>query len=197
MLILKRLGLGLIAAAAAAALAACNLGDVAGAVPTTGDTAGDAAAAQRFLPSVPGYVITEANSITGALSAVTGGAAALTGDPIVGAAIAAVDGLIQCYNSVGAAAARVYIQEGAEGMVMNGATPRFGAMAVINGNRLVNNFLPCALGQVGAMSAQTAQQPEICSSNGSFTVGSDTLYYLYASNSPELCSTFQAAVPAS
>ena len=38
------------------ALAACNLGEsVAGIVPTTGDTAADASAAQQFLPNVPGY----------------------------------------------------------------------------------------------------------------------------------------------
>ncbi|MBE2182259.1 MAG: hypothetical protein IAE89_02425 [Anaerolineae bacterium] len=181
-------------------LAACNLGDVAGAaggvVPTTGNTSSDATAAQQFIPvSIPGYTTTEANSITGALSAVGGSASVLTGNPVVAAAIGAVDGLIQCYNGVGAAAARIFIANDAATAIMNGGSPSFGAMAVINGDRVANNFLPCALGQVQGLSSQSAA-PTICSNNGNFVVNNETLYYLYAATSPELCSAFEAAVPA-
>ncbi len=181
-------------------LAACNLGDVAGAaggvVPTTGNTSSDVTAAQQFIPvSVPGYTVTEANSITNALSAVGGSASVLTGNPVVAAAIGAVDGLIQCYNGVGAAAARIYIANDAAAVVMNGGSPNFGAMAVINGDRVVNNFLPCALGQAQGLSSQSVA-PTICSNNGSFVVNNETLYYLYAATTPDLCNTFQAAIPA-
>lgn len=189
--------LALLLALAAGLLAACNLGDIAGAVPTTGNTASDASAAQQFLPNaVAGYVVTEANSISSALSAVSGGASAVAGNPMLAAAIGAVDGLIQCYNGVGAAAARIYISADAANAVMNGASPNFGAMAVINSDRIINNFLPCTLGQAQAFSAQSADQPQICSSNGSFVVNGETLYYLYAATTPELCGVFQSAVPA-
>lgn len=187
----------LLLALAAGLLTACNLGDVASAVPTTGNTAGDASAAQQFLPSaIPGYVVTDANSITSALSTVSGGASAIAGNPVLAAAIGAVDGLIQCYNGVGAAAARIYISADVANVVMNGAAPNFGAMAVINSDRIVNNFLPCALGQAQSFSAQSADQPQICTNNGSFVVNGETLYYLYAATTPDLCGVFQAAVPA-
>ena len=179
-----------------ALLAACNLGDVAGVVPTTGNTASDVTAAQQFLPAnVPGYNVTEANSITSALSSVGGSASILTGNPVVAAAIGAVDGMIQCYNGVGAAAARIYIAADAPTVVLNGGSPNFGAMAVINGDRIVDNFLPCPVGQAQGLTCQSVA-PTICSNNGSFVVNNETLYYLYAATTPDLCNAFQAAIPA-
>ena len=55
--------------------AACGL------VPSTGDKSTDAAAAQNFVPaSIPGYNVTDAASITDALSKTGIGASVLTGN---------------------------------------------------------------------------------------------------------------------
>ncbi|MBW4438178.1 MAG: hypothetical protein KME04_13645 [Pleurocapsa minor GSE-CHR-MK-17-07R] len=192
---LRTLSLTMMAGLCIWVLAACNLGDLGGAVPTTGDTSGDASAAQRFLPNIAGFTVTEASNITDALATVGTGAAALTLDPLLAGVIAGVDGLIECYNSVGAAAARVYVQADAATAILNGALPNFGAMAVINGDRIVNNFLPCAAQQVQGFSAQSADAVQICSNNGTFTVDGENLFYLYAATNPALCAAFQSAIP--
>jgi len=180
-------------------LAACNLGETVGSVvpvATTGDTAADAAAAQRFLPNIGGYLITDADSLVDALAAVAGGAALLTADPIAAAVIAQIDGMIQCYQEVGAAAAKIYVQADIGGLVQ-GQVPNVGAMAVINSDRIANNFLPCALGQgPGGLSAQSAPQVQICSNSGQFTADGENLWYVYAATNPDLCAAFQSGIPA-
>jgi hypothetical protein len=191
---LRKLFTAVLAALCITVLAACNFGDLTGAVPTTGDTANDASAAQRFLPNIAGFTATDARNITDALAALGTGASALSANPVLAGAIAAVDGLIECYNTVGAAAARVYVQADAPSAILNGAMPNFGAMAVINADRIVDNFLPCAAGQVQGFSAQS-DAPQVCSSNGQFSVDGETLYYLYAATNPALCAAFQSAIP--
>ncbi|MFN8379173.1 MAG: hypothetical protein U0452_10930 [Anaerolineae bacterium] len=181
------------------ALAACNLGEsVAGIVPTTGDTAADASAAQQFLPNVPGYNATDADSIVDALSTVAGGGSLLTGNLAAAGLVTQIDGMIQCYQNVGAAAARIYLPQNAvdvAGQLAAGSIPSVGVVAIINQDRLVNNFLSCALG--GALQAFSAQaaQPQPCAASGTFTADGQTLHYLYAATTPDLCSAFDASLP--
>lgn len=181
------------------ALAACNLGEsVAGIVPTTGDTAADAAAAQQFLPSVPGYNAMDADSLVDALSTVAGGGSLLTGNLAAAGLITQIDGMIQCYQNVGAAAARVYLPQNAvdvAGQIAAGMIPSAGVVAIINQDRLVNNFLSCAIGGgLQAFSAQDAQ-PQPCAASGTFVVNGQTLHYLYAATTPDLCAAFDASLP--
>lgn len=188
----------LIAVLAAAVVgAACSqIGVPGGAVvPTTGNTASDPSAAQQFVPDLPGYISTNASSITDALTTITGGASILTGNPVTAALIAQVDGMIDCYQGVGAVAAKVY----AEANIANiaaGQIPAVGALAVINSDRLVNNFLPCALGSNRGFSAQSADTPQPCGSSGSFVVNNETLWYVYGATRQELCSTIAQYLPA-
>ncbi len=176
-----------------AVLSACSVaGDIlGGAVPTTGDTAADPSAAQRFLPNLSGYTATEATSISSAVSAVGGGASLLTGNPATAALVAQIDSMIQCYSGVGAVAARIYTENNLAS-VIQGQIPKIGVLAVINQDRLVNNFLQCTLG--GGISAQSAVQP--CGGSGSFTAGGETLHYIYAATDPALCTAFVQAMPA-
>ncbi len=178
-------------------VAACSrLGVPGGAiVPTTGNTASDISAAQQFVPDLPGYISTNASSISTAISTVGGGASILTGNPVGAALIAQIDGMISCYQQVGAVAAKVYAQADIASLVQ-GQIPMVGALAVVNQDRLVNNFLPCALGSGNnSFSAQAAQQP--CSSSGSFVVNNETLWYLYAATSQELCTVIAQHLPPS
>jgi hypothetical protein len=176
------------------AVAACSVVGGANLVPTTGDTANDLSAAQRYVPDLPGYISTNASNIVDAVTAVGGGASLLTGNPVGTALIAQIDGMIQCYQNVGAVAAKVYVQANV-GSLIQGQLPSAGALAVINQDRIINNFLPCALGSAQGLSAQ-AEQPQPCAGSGSFVVNNETLYYLYAATEPNLCATFQSLFPA-
>jgi hypothetical protein len=167
-----------------------------GVVPTTGDTAADASAAQRYLPNLSGYGYnaTNAASITSAITSLGGSASLLTGDPVTAALITQIDSMIQCYQRTGSVAANIYTEANIAN-VLQGQIPKVGVLAVVNQNRVANNFLSCALGASGAMGAQ-AVTIEPCAGSGSFVRDNETLLYLYAATTPELCTLFVAAMPA-
>jgi hypothetical protein len=175
-------------------LTACTLDNVANIAPTTANTSGDVGAAGTYMPNLAGYVTTDAANITDAIAAVGGSAALVTGNPIVAAAVAKIDQMISCYRGVGAVAARVYAQSDIS-TVLQGQLPVVGAIGIINNDRIVNNFLPCAL-QTQRTEAQAAQ-PEPCGGSGSFVAASgETITYVYAATSPVLCDQFRASFPA-
>ncbi|MDX2161741.1 MAG: hypothetical protein SF162_10480 [bacterium] len=161
---------------------------------STSGSINDPASAARYLPNLPGYITTDAGNISSALTAVGAPANLLSGNAAAAALIAQIDGLVGCYQGVGALAAKVYVQADV-GQIAQGNIPRAGAMAVINQDRIVNNFVPCALGGGGAEMRSFAEQVQPCSSSGSFAVNNETLYYVYAATNPDLCALFQAAIP--
>jgi hypothetical protein len=157
-------------------------------VPGTGDKSTDAAAAQNFVPaSIAGYNVTSATSITDALSKTGIGASVLTGNLALAGAIAKLDGLIQCYQSVGAIDAKVYTEQN----MSTTGIPKIGALAVVNTTRLGKNFLQCA-SSFGGASAQAVGEIQPCAGSGSFKVNNEDLEYVYAATVPELCATFQS-----
>ncbi len=162
----------------------------------TGDTANDPAAAQRFLPtSIPGYTVTEANTITDALTTAGVGGSLITGNAPLAAMVAKLDDMMRCYQNVGAVAARVYTQVNI-GSLVQGQIPKIGALAVINQTRLERNFLNCALTIGSGLSAQSAEiQP--CGGSGNTTVNGETIVYIYGATTPELCTIFQQQFPPS
>lgn len=168
-------------------LAACQ------AVPGTGDTARDAAAAQNFLPTIAGYTSTESDNITDALTKVGVGASVLSGNLATAALIAKLDDVMRCYQGVGAVSARVYTEQNVVGAVAAGGIPRFGVVAVLNTTRIQRNLFSCVLNT--GVQAQAAGAIEPCGGSGSFTVDGENLQYLYAATAPELCSSFQASFP--
>jgi hypothetical protein len=166
--------------------AACNFSLGSG---PTGDTSNQATSAQSFLPDLGGYVRTDADSLTDAISAISGGASLLSGNVALAAGIAKVDQMIQCYQDVGAVAAQIYT-EGNLGAIVQGQLPSVGALAVINEDRLSRNFLNCALGQSEGFSQQ-AVTVEPCFGSGSLQVNNETSHYLSAATTPGLCNSFQ------
>ncbi len=157
-------------------------------LPTGTDTADQGAAAGLFLPAPTGYVRSDAASISDALATLGGGASLLGGNPALAVAISSLEGMIQCYQDVGAVAAGIYTPESL-GNLLQGQAFSLGAVAVINQDRLSRNFLNCALGDLG-FSAQ-ADALQICSGSGSLLVASETIHYLYAATDSLLCQTFQ------
>ncbi|MBZ0292245.1 MAG: hypothetical protein K8L99_06720 [Anaerolineae bacterium] len=155
----------------------------------TGDTISDPSSASTLLPNVAGYTRTNARSVTDALTTVGVGASAITGNLLTSAAIAQIDRMLQCYENVGAVAASVYTQSDIS-TVLQGEIPRLGAVGVINQDRLVNNFLNCAVGGAGdAFSAQSAEV-EPCGGSGTTVVNGENISYVYAATAPELCQAF-------
>lgn len=163
-------------------------------VPTTGDTASDAAAAQNYLPNLAGFTATEASSISEALTKVGAGASALTGNLPMAGLIAKLDDTLRCYQQVGAVAARVYTEQNVVGAVAEGTIPRIGVVAVVNTTRVQRNLFSCVLNTgIGAQAQAVTVQP--CGGSGSFTVNNETLQYVYAATAPEVCAAFQSAFP--
>lgn len=174
--------IGLVAVIITVLIAGCSFN-----VGPTGDTAGQATSAEMFLPNIAGYTTSNADSIVDAITGVGGGASLITGNPALAAGIAKLDSMIQCYQNVGAVAARVYTQQDISS-VLQGQIPNVGAVAVINEDRLSRNFLNCAI--TGGASAQL-QTIEPCFASGSLTANNETIHYLFAATNPALCSTFQ------
>ncbi len=156
----------------------------------TGNTASDVSSASNLLPSISGYTRTDAASITDAITAAGGGASLLSGNLAVAGAITQIDRMLDCYREVGAVAANVYTQVDIASLLQS-QLPRIGAVGVINQDRVVNNFLSCAVGSANTgFSAQDAQvQP--CGGSGSLVVNNENITYVYAATSPDLCQAIQ------
>jgi len=158
-------------------------------VPGTGDKNTDAAAAQSFVPpNIAGYNSTDAGNITDALTKVGAAGSLLTGNILSAGAIAKLDNMIACYQSVGAVAARVYVDQN---IAANPNAPKVGVLAVVNTTRIQRNLFSCVL-NTGGPSAQAANEIQPCAGNGEKIVNGETLDYVYAATTPELCATFQA-----
>ncbi len=157
-------------------------------VPGTGDSSSDAAAAQNFVPpNISGYVATDATSVSDALTKIGATGSLLTGNVALAGAIAKLDGMISCYQSVGAISARVYTEQN---ISTTTGIPKLGALAVVNTTRIQRNLLQCVLNT--GVSAQAANEIQPCGGSGSKVVNGETLEYVYAATTPELCSIFQS-----
>lgn len=166
-----------------AALTGCGL------VPATGDKNTDAAAAQQFVPpNIPGYNSTDAANIADALTKVGAAGSLVTGNLLSAGAIAKLDNIIACYQSVGAVSARVYTDVN---IAANPNAPKVGVLAVINTTRIQRNLYSCVL-NTGGPSAQAVNEIQPCGGSGEKVVNGETLNYVYAATTPELCATFQA-----
>lgn len=176
------------------ALAACGQVNL-NIVPTTGDTAFDAASAQSQMPNFSnyGYATIDASSITDAITALGGSASLISGNPALALAIAKIDDMIACYERVGAVAANVYAQADIN-QILEGQLPRAGALAIINRDRIAANLLPCAIntGQPGMRAMTAAIEP--CAGAGTFVRQGATFDYVYAATDPQLCNLFTAAL---
>lgn len=172
-----------VAAVLALTLAACGSNTT----PTGTDT--DAGAAGSYLPTVNGYTVTEADSITSAITAAAGEGAEALSNPMIEQAVASVDGFIECYSEVGATAANIYTQVNLGSLLSGNLVPSVGAVAVVNQDRVRENFVACAVQSTG-FSAMSAG-PEICRSSGNFTANEDTFTYIYISTDAEFCAAVE------
>jgi len=145
----------------------------------------DANSATAYLPTLSGYSVTEADTLTAALSAVAGQGADLLGNPVVAVAVERIDEFIGCYQTVGAVAANIYTKADIASL-LSGSVPSVGAVAVINRDRVADNLVACAAASVDEVSAQSVS---VCTNSGSFVKNGDTFTYILAGTSEEFCNT--------
>ena len=157
-------------------------------VAPTGDTKDDPTAVQSFIPEIAGYNKSDADSIVDAISSVSGGASLLSGNAVLAGVVAKIDDMINCYQEVGAVTAQIYSQKTFD--ITNLDIPAVGTLAIINQDRLKDNFLACALSTTTEEFSAQGVTLEPCVGSGEFKVGDETLSYLYAATAPELCALF-------
>jgi hypothetical protein len=147
--------------------------------PSTPTTEPPAAA---LLPKLPGYVTVEGQTITSFIGTLSGGAALLTGNPDLAATITAIDGIISCYQQVGAVRARVY---------SNQATPlSAGTVAIGDRNALLDpaNLFRCVAPNIGYRAESLTIKP--CAASYTLSRGGNDFYILYAGTTQEICQAF-------
>ncbi len=165
------------------AISGCSL------VASTGDSKTDATAAQNFIPEIAGYNMSDADSIVDAVSSVSGGASLLSGNAVLAGAVAKIDDMINCYQEVGAVTAQIYTQKTFD--ITNLDIPSAGVLAIINQDRLKDNFLACALNSGSQDFSAQAVTLEPCMGSGEFKAGDETISYLYAATTPGLCELYE------
>jgi hypothetical protein len=138
--------------------------------------------AAALLPTLSGYVVVEGETLTSFIGKLSGGAALLAGQPELAAAITAVDGIVGCYQQVGAARARVYSNQT--------APLTAGAVAIADRNALADpvNLFRCVAPNL------LAQQTKIQPCRAAYTLQRDgnEFYIIYAGATLDMCRTFCA-----
>lgn len=153
----------------------------------TGQTSRDQQAAQSFMPTLAGYSSVAANDIQAALSTILQTGSLATGNLPATLLINRLDAFINCYREVGAVDARVYSTN-----TLDVIPPIVGALAIVNQDRVGDNFLACAVNPAGQGGLAGAQAAQPCFGSGSFTANNDTILYIYAASDQQLCDRFNA-----
>lgn len=162
--------------AAMLVITGCSLNGVG----STGQTSNDVEAVQNYFPTIPNYSAAPVNDIVNAITTVTGGVSLATGNLLGSVAINRLQALADCYREVGAVDARVYTQ-------LNISQPVVGALAIVNQDRITQNFVNCA---VGGSAQSRSTEPEPCIGTGSFTANNNNYTYIYAASDQALCNEF-------
>jgi hypothetical protein len=149
--------------------------------PSTPTTEPPAAA---LLPTLPGYTQIEGQTITSYLGKLSEGAALLTSHPELAATIAAVDGIIGCYQQVGAVRARIYSDQ---------ASPlSAGTVAIGDRNTLLDpiNLFRCVAPNLGPQAQPLTIKP--CAASYTLSRSDNDFYILYAGTTPQVCQALCA-----
>lgn len=151
------------------------------AVQTTGSS-NDAQSAANIMPSIQGFSTTDTVEIQDALASAGIGSAALSGNPLASAAVARMDQFADCLRNVGAFSAKIYT---------NAGQVSFGALAVVNEERLSQNLVACAVNPDSAPRAQRALGADPCTGSGRITYQGVAYAYAFVATDRSLCSTFE------
>jgi hypothetical protein len=159
-------------------LSGCDL------IPGFGNQPTSVPPAVEMLPDLPGYTVTEGQTLTDYISKLSGGAALLAGQPELTAAVAAIDGIVGCYQKVGAVRARIYSDQ---------SNPlSAGTVAIADRGALLDpmNLFRCVALKKGPQTQAITIQP--CTANYTLTKDGNEFYILYAGTTLEICQAFCA-----
>ncbi|GIK27072.1 MAG: hypothetical protein IT298_10525 [Chloroflexi bacterium] len=160
---------------ALAVLTACDT------IQPTGDSASDAESAQNQLPTLSQYTSTDADSVKDALTRALQVGSLGSGNLIAAGLIERLNNTADCLGNVGAIAGRVY----------TGLTPPVvGVLAVVNNERLTNNFLQCAVNPGMESQSLSRQALQPCAKSGSYTDNGISYSYIYAASDISMCNAF-------
>lgn len=148
----------------------------------TDDAASDSLSAQNQQPALVGYQTTDLDVAADSVLATAGGAALVSGNIPLTAAIQRADSLLQCLQNTGAVSGLMYAEESP------GLIPELGASLLVNKTRVERNIFSC-LTELG-FSAQSALEIEPCAAYGEFTVQDDEFWFAYVGIGPGVCTGF-------
>ncbi len=159
-------------------LSGCDL------IPSFGSQPTAVPPAVEMLPDLPGYTVTEGQTLTDYLSKLSGGAALLAGHPELAAAVTAIDGIVGCYQEVGAVRARIYSHQD------NPLSA--GTVAIADRGALLDpmNLFRCVALKKGPQTQEMTIQP--CTANYTLTKDGNEFYILYAGTTLDICRAFCA-----
>lgn len=143
--------------------------------------------AVEMLPDLPDYNVVEGQTLTEHITALSGGAAMLAGQPELTAAILLVDQVIGCYQEVGAVRARVYSHR--EQPLSAGALAIADRNALTDPINLFKCVVPTALDLPEVGEAPTIQP---CSASYTLERDDNEFYIVYAGTTEEICHAFCA-----
>lgn len=148
----------------------------------TGDDATDDLSAQNQQPALTGYQTTDLDVASDALLTAAGGAATVSGNVPLVAAIQRGDALLGCLQDTGSVSGLMYVQENP------GLIPEVGASLLVNKTRVQRNLFDCVT-EVG-FEAQSIT--ELCSAYGEFSEGGEDFWFAYVGAGAGLCTGFDA-----
>lgn len=147
---------------------------------------GDSPTAADLMPDLDGYNVVEGEDLTDAIGRTAGGAALLSGNPLMAGAIIGVDEVIACYQEQGAVSGRLFSK--ADDLLAAGV------IVIVDRNRLTSpeTFLNC-IRRPGPEAAQ-ADIIQPCGKTYTLQRDNNEYYILYAASQPQVCQTFCAAL---
>lgn len=138
--------------------------------------------AASLMPSLSGYQANDTLNIQDAITKIGGVASIGTGQPEVAAALAAVNGLVTCYQQAGAVQGRTYVNS-ADAL-------KAGVIVIVDRNVVTNpqTFLNCVLPKSAAAPLVAGVQP--CAKAYTLSTSNNQFYIAYAATSTEVCQAF-------
>lgn len=139
--------------------------------------------AVKMLPQLSGYNVVEGQTLTGYLGTLGEGATLMAAQPELTAVVAAVDGIVTCYQDAGAVRSRLYSRQD------NPLSA--GVVAIADRDALLNplNLFKCVgMNLDGASASVSSIQP--CKASYTLSRDGNEFYIIYAGTTLEICQAF-------
>jgi hypothetical protein len=139
--------------------------------------------AAALMPNLADYQVSDTANIQDAITKILGVASLGAGQPELAALVAAVNGLVSCYQKAGAIEGRTYVNKSDVSLA--------GVIVIVNRNSITdpNTFVNCVFPSGGPRTAVQA-----CGKAYVLNKDNNQFYIGYAATSPQVCQTFCSAL---